>query len=527
MTGAWRFRYELVRSLPALSWVADICRGSPVVKVRHGASVVCAERFFFEGAWPGHLATGGFADDPVCNGSGIALTDSGVVIASPTHTLERLYFLRRRMSVTVSNSLPLLLAATASELRLDYWDYTGDIMSLMLGIDRGRRTLPLGGNRQVEMLFYSNAEIDANLVVHRRPKKDVPAPNTYSQYRALLERTLAHLRDNARDPARPRTYELLATVSSGYDSPAVAALGRTAGCGRALTFTHARTPGPLVEDSGAPVAAALGMRLVEADRLDYLLLPDSPEAEFLAAGMGGEEVVFASVRDQLAGSMLLTGYLGDTVWSTSPWLVNDTLRMLFPGGGNLGEFRQVADFVHVPVPFIGYRHHKSILDITRSDELRPWSVGGDYDRPIARRLAEEAGVPRLSFGQRKLAVTQPLWQREIGASSFTRETFEALQLFSAQCSANASHLTRLRFAAMQALLTRGNWLVWRVEHLARKFGRPIDTESVIAARYLTDEGPQRFGFHWATALLTARRAEALRASNDTPACDDERVEGLR
>jgi len=30
-----------------------------------------------------------------------------------------------------------------------------------------------------------------------------------------------------------------------------------------------------------------------------------------------------------------------------------------------------------------------------------WSVGGGYDRPIARRIAEEAGIPRHLFGQIK------------------------------------------------------------------------------------------------------------------------------
>ena len=35
--------------------------------------------------------------------------------------------------------------------------------------------------------------------------------------------------------------------------------------------------------------------------------------------------------------------------------------------------------------------------------MQPWSIGGTYDRPIARRIGEEAGVPREAFGQTKLA----------------------------------------------------------------------------------------------------------------------------
>ena len=33
--------------------------------------------------------------------------------------------------------------------------------------------------------------------------------------------------------------------------------------------------------------------------------------------------------------------------------------------------------------------------------MQPWSVGGKYDRPICRRIVEEAGIPRDWFGVHK------------------------------------------------------------------------------------------------------------------------------
>ena len=66
-------------------------------------------------------------------------------------------------------------------------------------------------------------------------------------------------------------------------------------------------------------------------------------------------------------------------------------------GSSLGEFRLVRDFVHVPVPFIGCRRHEDVWRISNAAGMQPYSIGGHYDRPVARRLLESAGVPRDAF----------------------------------------------------------------------------------------------------------------------------------
>jgi hypothetical protein len=48
-------------------------------------------------------------------------------------------------------------------------------------------------------------------------------------------------------------------------------------------------------------------------------------------------------------------------------------------------------------------HAARLIALARAPELAPWSLGGDYDRPIPRRIAETAGVPRDIFGILKLA----------------------------------------------------------------------------------------------------------------------------
>jgi hypothetical protein len=66
--------------------------------------------------------------------------------------------------------------------------------------------------------------------------------------------------------------------------------------------------------------------------------------------------------------------------------------------------RLKSGFIHVPVPFIMATQTTAIDRITGSTEMKPWVLGTTYDRPIPRRIAEQAGVDRKSFGQYKKAV---------------------------------------------------------------------------------------------------------------------------
>ena len=98
--------------------------------------------------------------------------------------------------------------------------------------------------------------------------------------------------------------------------------------------------------------------------------------------------------------MLLTGFHGGVVWDRQAKVVNGLARKDL-SGSTLSEVRLRQDFIHLPVPFIGATRHDVLLRIANSEEMRSYRVGGSYDRPIARRMAEERGVPRQSFGQSK------------------------------------------------------------------------------------------------------------------------------
>ena len=58
----------------------------------------------------------------------------------------------------------------------------------------------------------------------------------------------------------------------------------------------------------------------------------------------------------------------------------------------MGEFRLRTGFVHWPLPFVGGRKNKQMLDITLSDEMKPYSNDSNYNKPIPIRIAEIARI---------------------------------------------------------------------------------------------------------------------------------------
>jgi hypothetical protein len=236
---------------------------------------------------------------------------------------------------------------------------------------------------------------------------------------------------NAASSHRKTRYSPLASVSTGYDSPAVAALARRAGCESAVTFTHARADGKSSAevDSGKPIADVLRYQLKEFDREAYRNFNSFPEAEFLATGMSGEDVNMLGLETDLRRSVFFTGFHGGRVWDMHGQ-PDELLRSKDMSGASMNEFRLRVDFVHVPAPFIGAHQHPKILEIANSDAMKRWSIGTDYDRPIPRRIAEDAGVPRAAFGQKNRATTALL--HEHGDSAWTSPTRDAVRQYTRQ-----------------------------------------------------------------------------------------------
>jgi hypothetical protein len=73
---------------------------------------------------------------------------------------------------------------------------------------------------------------------------------------------------------------------------------------------------------------------------------------------------------------------------------------------------------------MGARQATEINRITKSPEMAPWDVPG-YSKPIPRRIAEEAGIPRNVFGMSKQAASVLFDSRIDSLSSATRNEYYA------------------------------------------------------------------------------------------------------
>jgi hypothetical protein len=431
----WRLALRVEPSLPPLAWIARVRHGC--VDVAAGKSVRHEDGAFFEGTWAGPPALASLPEQTTLFGSGMVVRGGQLFILTPSHHLEGLYFCRVGDEVCVSNSLVGVLSSAGVSLdpTVDYPSIFGASNELWRLIDEDT---PSGGRRlvgswfsiptlsePVTAQFFENLIVERDLSVSEARKAREGPFASFDDYRRRLTDATASLFANA------LAYEPVVSLSAGYDSTAVAAVASRAGCRRAIGFRTAR-PSPRdgsVNDSGEATAALLGLEYQPFDRLAYLHAADIPEAEFLATGMGGEEIIFHGMEQTLNERTLLTGYWAGTQWAfagSGDW------RGVAPSttsGAGMAEFRLRANFYDVPLPCFGAVGKPDEASLLERPEMAPFRVGGRYDRPIPRRLAEEAGIARGTFGFTKHAANVVLPVE--GVDGFTERSRRSLEAFAA------------------------------------------------------------------------------------------------
>ena len=428
----WRFEYRVSANLPPLFWIARI---TPLlIEVTCGTSVRRADDALLEGTWAGGPELHDLATASTVYATGIVLTDDGPLVIPHHHPEDAVFATKRDGATIVANSIAGLLQHTGQ--RLDpqfpypdvFWrlgpmkhlDQRGDPAMV---VPRRLEIPTLDG--PIEGLYCENFLVaaDGRLVDSRKPRE-----RTFVDFADYKERIKAATRSLI---ANAGGYTPVVALSAGYDSTAVAAVAATEGLRTAVGLRTARHHGDnaIVADSGAETARRLGLDFTVYDRLAFLAGTDLPEAEFLSGGMSGEDVVVADLEPQLHRSLLFTGHWGGRMWSET-W--RPSVRHPPPpelSGNSMTDFRLRVDCVHVALPYFGSLQDPTTSALENDPTMAPYRVGGYYDRPIARRLAEEAGLPRGSFASSKIAVSHLLHHGDRAA--YAPATAAAIEAFAA------------------------------------------------------------------------------------------------
>ena len=391
-----------VGTLPPLAWCARVDLAAGDVLAWHGAGVEADSRGLIEGAWDGPFADRDLAAGSVLAGSGLRVEGAVARCFTGSFLDVPLFSVADGRVVHVSNSLVFALVAAGDAPDPDYPCYALDILRRWReGQRAGRHRLRTAGGRGLRMHLAVTVDIGAAGICER-PRNSGAGFDDFASYKRLLQERLEAVFANAADPGRRHRYRPIAAVSRGYDSVATASLARSVGCVDAFTLRDSRQPDPDL-DNGCDVARSLGLSCQVRDRRDYLRLTEPPEPPFALAPWSAN-VPLAACADLLAGRVVVSGAGGDTIWERRRVAAFTGFAQSWTNvlsGLGQHEARLHTGYLTVAPAMIGALRNADVERIMRSDEMRPWSVGGDYDRPIPRRIAEEQGVPRAAFGWQK------------------------------------------------------------------------------------------------------------------------------
>lgn len=400
---SYTLHVERMSSLPALAFAATFEAGSGRVAATCGPAVEFDDRSLIAGVWAGPFNQRGLARSATSAGTGLHLDGRTVTAVVGTASGSAMYSCRVGTRLVLSNSLAMALALAGDRLIDSYPFYTNDLTTIVFGSDRYRQTMPTAGGRLGA--YYGSMVVGSDATLTPAGVALTDDFTDFASYRALLVREAKALFANAADPARRVRYRPLATLSAGYDSPAAAVIARDAGCGEGITFgqPHDRQDG--ADDSGEELGRMMGLAMQVFRTHAYRQRRDMPEIEFISSSFTGGQVYLATTGAALVDRVACSGFGGDAIW-TRDFAARQAPH--FPvsiGGYSQNEFYLRAPAIDFALPMIGARRSQRIGAISRSAAMQPWTLGTDYDRPIPRRILEEAGVPRGSFATAKRRAT--------------------------------------------------------------------------------------------------------------------------
>lgn len=402
--------------IPALAWGVKVDTTGNAL-VNYGPNVHVFDNGVVEGVWDDDFQKLNFKDASHFFGSGLLLGEDGLTITPPSHFYEGVFLFHNYQTGMsyFSNSLNYVLLENAYLLQDNYEAIATELFEknneiTAKGVFKVSTELCNTKDYAIHVFYYHNVLITEKGCSIKPKQPPVPQYKNFDQYRAYLLKVLHKLNDNANSPIRVQKYPSLATLSSGYDSSAVAALLVDVGQVEAVTI-DVNIAGN--EDSGLELAGYLGIpctpcshplaiedRIANLGTFNYTDDFADETSEFLATVGHGDDIVLKAFDEYLGGKTVYTGHSGDDVWSfKSLDFIGIPVDII--NAKSLSEYRLRKNFFHVPLPVIGAVYPFILHKINFELNTRKFWVDDNYNRPIPRRIVEEKGVPRGAFAKSK------------------------------------------------------------------------------------------------------------------------------
>jgi len=337
-------------------------------------------------------------------GTGVLTKADSFLFCSSTDRMAPIFSIQKDDKLHVSNSAVFVMTLANVEPHPHYPFYNHDILRIYReGLYNLAGKIKLSDRNQLRMHVSTIMAVKKGSIDYLTyPASE--EPRDFEHYHKLLKSGVRGVLENGQDSRRQSPLKSAAAISTGYDSCATATLAMEAGCEMTHTFYDDKNEDPHV-DSGAKNAAALGIQCREYDRWAYLRMEKLVEAEFCLTSAGACPTLAAMEKD-LRGSIYIVGSYGEIPWGKTRASYFE--KFSNPWGRSISnisqvEFRLRIGCITFAPALIALHHNQAIANITTSEEMKPWSVNRVYDRPIARRICESAGIPRKHFGIAKFA----------------------------------------------------------------------------------------------------------------------------
>lgn len=490
-------------SLPSNGWAVCITRNDPQVLLFHGQRVETFAAFFAEAVWNKPFDAESMNDATLFFGTGGMLQENGIIFKTSSDASAPLFSLHRRDRFFISNSIIHLMTLSDTGPSPEYPFYTYDfIRNSRAGNRQPQGRVKHTGKGSLKIHFNTNICIGPDLVMHFFPYGRVSEPLDFSSLIDIYQSEIGHVFLNGADGRRKHPYGQTILASSGYDSLMNAVVCAKLGCNDFISVIDSCGSDPNGDSARIPLGH-IGKDVHEVDRHAHLKRAEALDAEFALISTSNYPHL-SGCEHLLKQRLLVGGSQGDNIWD--PEMSKDFSnwqhwnKWVLPGFASL-EHRLRVGYIDLNPEVMFALHAKLVSQISRSDEMQPYTLSNNYDRPIPRRIIENVGIPRGSFALRKRATAHKHFNDPLNQHPDARRSYESFR-----DRTISKGLRRLR---SQCLYKVEQWLYQKYfkKHQQKRNDNP-DRFRLVALDGKRFHVPwsQSFLFQWSVEQLKSRYA---------------------